>query len=444
MQNKRVLVFLLISAMVIFAQKSQATEPAQGGKTSFDLIDQTIENVQTLAENATQQRVAPNIPQEPAVPATLIDLDFNEADLQDVLRIIGEADNQNIVLDPTLRGRKVTIHLKKVTTKEALDVLSQAYGLGSSANGNILFVSLEEKIKKGMTKVQVVPLRNLNSEEAKNYLKGVVSTVNSSTAENSLVLVGAPKEIDEAMSILNKVDVAQPQVLLEVKVLEIGNDALRQLGVDWPDDLDFSLQERQRPTTLAATAAKVGAVSPLQFFDLERSATSFAMTINMLETKARAKVLSRPRVTTMNNKEAQVFVGDKVPYTITTVTAGVAQTEVRWVEPGIRLNITPSIVDKDFVVIKVEPEVSYIYSWVGANDEYPWMKSREATAYVRVKNGQPFVIAGLLSNEDKKDIYGLPFLGKIPLLGNLFFGYDRKTDYNTELIITVVPTIITK
>ena len=93
------------------------------------------------------------------------------------------------------------------------------------------------------------------------------------------------------------------------------------------------------------------------------------------------------------------------------------------------------------MVIKIEPEVSYIYSFRGANSEYPWVKTREATAYVRVKNQQPFVLGGLLSKEDKKNIYKVPVLSNVPVFGPLF-RYEKDSWYNTELIITVTPTVI--
>ncbi|HDN85233.1 MAG TPA: type II and III secretion system protein, partial [Candidatus Aerophobetes bacterium] len=163
--------------------------------------------------------------------------------------------------------------------------------------------------------------------------------------------------------------------------------------------------------------------------------------IKMLENENKAKVLSSPRVTTLNNKEAEIFVGDKVPYTVTLVSGGTTTTEVRFIEAGVRLKITPSIIEKDFVVIKIEPEVSYIYTWRGPQDQYPWVKTRQATAYVRVKNGQPFVLGGLLNKEDKKNLYKVPLIGDIPWLGNLF-KYEKHTVYDSELIITVTPTIV--
>ncbi len=161
----------------------------------------------------------------------------------------------------------------------------------------------------------------------------------------------------------------------------------------------------------------------------------------MLENQNKAKVLSSPSITTLNGKESKIFVGDRIPYTVTNVTGGVATTDVRWVEPGIRLTITPSIIGEDFVVIKVEPEVSFIFAFRGPNSEFPHIKTREATAYVRIKNNEPFILGGLLGQEDKKNLYKVPFLGNIPWIGNVFTN-EKTTTSDVELIITITPTIV--
>jgi len=93
------------------------------------------------------------------------------------------------------------------------------------------------------------------------------------------------------------------------------------------------------------------------------------------------------------------------------------------------------------VVIKVQPEVSFIFAFRGPNNEFPQIKTREATAYVRIKNNEPFILGGLLSQEDKKSLYKVPLLGNIPWLGNLF-SYQSTTSSDVELIICVTPTIV--
>lgn len=438
--------FLYISLSLVVTRIAAEATGLHSPKDMENLIDQTIIDVGKLvsAEPADKEginpseKIAKSLEQKDA--GELIDLEFNQANIEDVLRIISEAGGINIALDPSLRGKKIDFHLKKITIKEALELLYNSYGLGSTYIGNVLFISTQEKIRKGSTKTKIVVLRNLNVEEARLLVGNLVNTANSSKEINTLILIGAEEDVIKAEKILRDLDKPQPQVLLEAKVIEINDDFLRELGLDWPDSLSFTFQEAIRPVTLG-TAATTAAEELLHVYKFNRTATQFAVTLKMLENANKAKILSSPRIITLNNKEAQIFIGDKIPYTVNVVSGGATSTEVRFVEPGIRLKITPSIIDEDFVVIKIQPEVSYIYTFRGTGDAYPWVKSREATAYVRVKNGQPFIIGGLLSKEDKKNLYKVPFLGDIPFIGNIF-SYEKKTGYNSDLIITVTPTII--
>lgn len=440
---KKIYLFTLILCISVISLDSKgiAKDAAIEKEKGIDeLIEEAIKDVGKLVGESTEQEPEPKPQETKKESQELVGLEFNQANLEDVLKVIAEASGLNIVLDPALKGRKIDLHLKKTNTDEVLELLYNAYELASTSIGNILFISTQEKIKRGSTKTKIFELKNINIDDARALISSLVSAVNLSKETNTLVLVGAPEDIAKAESILKEVDVPQPQVILEAKIIEINDDALKEIGIDWPDSIAVNVQETVRPETLSSTAT--AAEGLMYIYSLARNAVQFDLTLKMLEQKDKAKVLSSPRITTMNNKEAEIFIGDKVPYTVTLLSEGVTTTEIRWVEPGIRLKITPSIIEEEFVVIKIEPEVSYIYSWRGPQDQYPWVKSREATAYVRVKNNQPFVLGGLLSKEDKKNLYKVPFLGKIPLLGNLLFTYEKKTDKNTDLIITVTPTVI--
>ena len=368
-----------------------------------------------------------------------VDLDFDEAKLSDIVMTLAEAGSFNVVLDPQLKNNIIDFHLKGATLQEALILLSNAFDLGFARVGQSLYITSKDKIRAESVTSSIVRLKNLNVTEAEHLVKGLIDEVNVSEETNSLVLVGTPNEIIEVQKLLARMDTPQPQVLLEAKIIEINKDALDKLGVDWSDSIEVSFQEGTRlaePTNTLNPGREV-----FEIYKFDRTPIMFDAVIHMLENDNKAKVLSNPRITTLNNKEAEIFVGDRIPYAITTVASGVATTEVRFEEPGIRLIITPSIIDEDFVEIKIEPEVSYIYSFRGPDDQYPWVKKREAVAYVRVRNNQPFIIGGLLNQEDKKNLYKVPFLGDIPLLGNLF-KYESATSTNNELIISVTPKVI--
>ncbi len=368
-----------------------------------------------------------------------IDLEFEDASLADIILTLGAAAQLNIVLDPMLKSNKLDLHLKNVSIIEALLLIANSYDLGFKRVEKSLFITPNAKLREQNMVSKVIKLKNIGVEEAKLLIKDVIQTVSVSEEINSLIVVGSPEQVLNAENIIKRIDKPQPQVVLEAKIIEVNRDALKDIGVDWSDQIDIGYQESNRPADF--DNVEDSPANPFKIFSISRNPIQFNTVIKMLENQNKAKVLSNPRVTTLNNKEAQIFVGDRIPYTITNVTGGVVTTDVRWVEPGIRLIITPTIIEKDFVVLKVEPEVSFIFTFRGPNNEFPHVKTREATAYVRVKNNEPFVLGGLLNQEDKKNLYKVPFLGKLPLLGNLF-SYEKKSALDTELIITVIPVIV--
>jgi type II secretory pathway component GspD/PulD (secretin) len=402
------------------------------------LIAKAKETVESSIEEKPLTSDTLNIIEELKEP---IDLEFTQAELEDVLRVIAEAGKFNIIVDPALKGRKVDLHIKKSTIPEILRILSTAYDIGFCQVGNTIFFSTKQKIKDSAVQTKIFPLKNIDVNDAKELLGTLAKEINVSKETNTLIIRASPEEMAKIEEILSKIDVACPQVLLEAKVIEINRDKLKELGIDWSNSVSVTFQESKRKVEPDDPAVVVG--PPLRIYKLTRTPLQFEMVLKALEESGEAKVLSSPRITTLNNKEAEIFIGDKVPYTITTVTGGVATTEVRFAEAGIRLKITPSIIKDDFTVIKIEPEVSYIYGWRGPKEEYPWVKTRQATAYVRVKNKQCFVIGGLLGKEDKHNLYKVPLLGDIPLLGNLF-KYKKTAIVNNEIIISITPTIITQ
>ncbi|HBR14533.1 MAG TPA: hypothetical protein DD723_03185 [Candidatus Omnitrophica bacterium] len=369
-----------------------------------------------------------------------IDLDFDAVKLQDIFMTLGKAAGVNVVLDPALRDQPLDLHLKQVTLEEAFLLIANSYDLGFKKVEQSLYITGKEKLKEQNVASKVIKLRNISASEAETMVKDLIKKVNVSEEINSLIVVGDPQEIVNVEHVIRTIDKAQPQVILEAKIIEVNRDALKDLGIDWMDSITMDYVESGRPLSISGTVESPKK-SLLDVGSFQRTPLLFDSTIKMLENQNKAKVLSNPRVTTLNDKEAEIFVGDRIPFTVTNVTGGVVTTEVQWVEPGIRLVITPSIIEDDFVVIKVEPEVSFIFGFRGPNDEFPHVKTREATAYVRVQNKQPFMLGGLLNQEDKQNLYKVPFLGDVPLLGNLF-SYEKHTVLDTELIITITPTIV--
>ena len=368
-----------------------------------------------------------------------VDLDFDETALGDIIQTISKIAEVNIVLDPTLKMNKFDLHLTSVSIQEALLLIGDSFKVGYKRVGDSLYATLREELLQQSQTSRVFQLKNINVAQAKELLGDMAQKIQSSQDLNSLIAVGQPEEIEKMEKAINRLDRPQPQVVLEAKIIEITRDGLKDLGVDWSDQISTGFQESGRP--LSFSNVENSPDNAIKLYSLARNPVQFTAALQMLENQNKAKILSSPSVSTLNGKESQIFVGDRIPYTTTNVTGGVATTDVRWVEPGIRLTITPSIIGEDFVVIKVQPEVSFIFAFRGPNNEFPHIKTREATAYVRIKNNEPFVLGGLLGQEDKKNLYKVPLLGNIPWIGNLF-SHEKTTTSDVELIITITPTIV--
>lgn len=368
-----------------------------------------------------------------------IDLDFDETALGDIIQTISKIAGVNIVMDPTLKNNKFDLHLASVSVQEALLLIADSFKLGYKRVGNSLYGTLRDDLLKQSETSRVFKLKNITAGQAKELLGDMAKKVEISQDLNSLIAQGQPEDIEQLEKAIIRLDQPQPQVVLEAKIIEITRDGLRELGIDWSDQVTTGFQEAGRPATFGNIEG--GGADAIKLYSLARNPVQFSAALNMLENQNKAKILSSPSITTLNGKESEIFIGDRIPYTVTNVTGGVATTDVRWVEPGIRLTITPSIIGEDFVVIKVEPEVSFIFAFRGPNSEFPHIKTREATAYVRIKNNEPFILGGLLGQEDKKNLYKVPLLGNIPWIGNLFTN-EKTTTSDVELIITITPTIV--
>ena len=368
-----------------------------------------------------------------------IDLDFEEIKLGDIFMTLGKASGINIVLDPAFKALTTDIHLKQVSIEEAIILMANSFNLGLKIVEDSLFVTAKDKLKEENLVSKVIKLRNIKAKDAKVMIENLAENVSVGEDINTLIVRADPDQMVKIDRLIEIIDLPQPQVILEAKIIEINKDALRDLGVDWSDQIVLSYQEGQRDTKIPSNANPVSSLYHVGRF--ERTPLQFSTIIKILEQQNKAKLLATPRISTINEKEAEIFVGDRVPYTVTTISGGVATTDVRFVEPGIRLRITPSIIEDNFVVIKVEPEVSFIFAFRGEHNDIPQVRTREATAYLRVRNQDTVVLGGILSQEDKQNLAKVPFLGDVPIIGNIFT-YEKRTVTDTELIITITPTII--
>ena len=176
--------------------------------------------------------------------------------------------------------------------------------------------------------------------------------------------------------------------------------------------------------------------------DVTRQAKALEIALDFLETEGKARILTRAKLATLNNRPAEIHIGDVIPYTVTGLTtSGVYEVKIEKEEVGVSVKVTPRAAGDGHITVMVEPNVSTIVGFRGPNDEIPWTKERTATTQVRVMDGDTFMIAGLLSEDESKTVQKVPLLGDIPLIGFLF-QHHKIESKNTDLIIKITPRIL--
>lgn len=422
-------------------------------------------------------------------------MDFKDADINNLLRIIAEVSNKNVVAGSDVSG-KVTVRLVNVEWEQALDVILKINNMGYEQDGNVIRVAplakleaerrarddarrREDDLRKQTAKT-TVELEPLETEViAVNYAKAgeVVKNLDrlkttgrpdTSIAvddrTNKLIIKETRGTLDKMAGLLRQLDLPTPQVLIEARLVEAQRNFAQSLGVEWGFASSVSLKNLQGPpvsvfgspvgTPLFPAPAPGGGLIPLA---LSLPATNPTMGIGLVannlfgdklalqarlsaaETEGKVKTLSAPRVATLDNQEAEIKQGTQVPYT-TVDSSG--RTVVAFQDAFIRLKVTPHITNDRRVSMKVEAERTDQGAIVTFSGGFAFpLNTRKATTNVLVTNGGTIVIGGLLQTTDNDSETGVPWLSKVPVLG-LLFKTDSVSKSRIELLIFLTPTIL--
>jgi type IV pilus assembly protein PilQ len=382
-----------------------------------------------------------------------IALDVQAATVQSVLRMFSEFAGVNIISGPEVDG-KITAKIEGVPWLVALDTVLRTNGYGWERLDDIIRVTTLEKLNNERLNEEVVerkreeflPLETAvmrvsyaKADEMKKPLEILLSTrgkIEPDLRTNALIVTDIHDRLESIREMVTILDYRTPQVEIEAKLVDVDTRKLRSLGIDWETsglnqgdvkkiDLsaDFDLPE----------ALQVGTV------DFELIGTDGDLTAQ-LEALARndfAEIISNPKITTADNKEAKIIVGKKIPLVVSDE-SGNAITELTTI--GIKLTVIPHINQDNRVTLDLVPEVSDLSSQATVQGGIV-IVTAEASTRVIVNDGQTAVIGGLVRTNDSSVENGIPYLMDVPVLGNLF---KTSTDIREqrELIILVTPKIV--
>jgi len=363
-----------------------------------------------------------------------ITMNFIDARLTDVLKIIAKEFKANLVI-PNDNSSRVTVYLNDVTLHEALDMILSSLDYSYLKKGQKFFI-----LKNSERISHIYKLKYAHSLDVKQILEGMSQDayIASDELTNTVIVtdkLGNLKTYDEVIASL---DAFQPSVLIEAEIYEVSLDNVRDIGIEWTTNYEKNNSQfvAQSPVSTSITNLF------LSYKNL--NAPQIELMLKALQSNTESHLLSSPRIVTMNNQEAKILVGERVPYVkaSTATAAGAVMEEVEFVDVGILLKVTPRIVlEEGMVFIDVQPEVSEVMDMEVQG--VPRIGTREAQTRVAVSDGETVVIGGLIRKDKVKSNTAIPFLEKIPLL-NIFFKNRSDTYIKRELIVFITPHILTR
>ncbi|MBI4998635.1 MAG: tetratricopeptide repeat protein [Rhodocyclales bacterium] len=403
---------------------------------------------QKLAHDASS---GPNLRGKFKKPVTL---QFRDANLKMVFEALSRTSGINVLLDKDVKADiRTSIFVKDVSVEDAIDLILLQNQLEKkivSDNTVFIYPNQPAKLKDYQDlKIRSFHLSNADPKQMLTMLKTLLKTKDIFVHEktNSIVIRDTPEAIRLAERLIADQDSPEPEVMLEVEVLEVQRSNLTEIGIKYPDYLTL---------TAKGTPAASGSASTVTVDDLRNlngstilTTPALAVGFNLHSGHGDVNVLASPRIRAKNREKAKIMIGDRVPVitnAITPVASGspVVTGNVQYLDVGLKLEVEPDVNPDNLVAIKVNLEVSSIAKEV-PNAQSGTLAyqigTRNASTVLRLRDGETQVLAGLISDQDRKTTVEVPYLGLIPVLGRLFSSH-RDDISKSEIVLSITPRIV--
>jgi len=359
-------------------------------------------------------------------------LEFRGVSLADVLSALAKLCGFNLVTDSSVQGT-ITLRLLDVTCEESLRFVLEANGLAFRRLGKNIIVSSAEKLAPPPEVPETISYRlafgDVNQIRAAvaAAVPGIRVAVDPRT--NALLITGTSAQHEEVTKVLATLDVKIPQIVIQVHVVEISSSVLRDLGL-------FS-GVGEDPFGSFFLDSGLNRVS----FNLA-STDLMLFRLQALVTDGRARIMTAPRVATLDGNKATIVLGERVPIFTSTVVGGTPTTTVSYVDVGVKLETTPRVNADGLITMGLKPEVSTLGELVtGPNGTEAFrIATRNADTVLMVQDGKTIVLGGLISREERQQTVKVPLLGDLPILGELFKSTSTE-QRETEVIFLITPQV---
>ncbi|HZD12419.1 MAG TPA: type IV pilus secretin PilQ, partial [Candidatus Binatus sp.] len=405
-----------------------------------------------------------------------ISLDFQQADISNVLRLIAEVSGFNMVVGEGVKS-KVTMKLVSVPWDHGLDMILKMNGLGKIRQSNILWIdslaniakqqgeeaqALDAKVRAEPLVERVFYIRNLQATELLTALRQYLSPrglMQQSQGSNALVVRDTETQIRILKQLIDGLDLEVPQVQIEARIVQADTTYSRSLGVQWGiaslnqfqnsgvtnfrtgNTGPFGGQTSNFLVNLPATVGGLTSTPGVGFTIGKTDGTLLDMRLSAGELLGLSKVIAAPKVTTLDKREAKISQGESIPFQTTSLQG----TQTTFVDANLELNVTPQITSRDpketgkLIMMKVRATRNAVGA--RSNPAGPSIDRREANTQVNIRDGETMVIGGVFIDTQSNTVSGIPYLSRVPVLGWLF---KNKTEAvaKQELLIFLTPTIV--
>ena len=390
-----------------------------------------------------------------------------------VYETIGKLAGINVLFDPDYVSKRVTLKLNGVALQESLDILAfYSNTFWRPVTANTIFVAANNQQKRKDLEQSVIRTFYLTNSVAPTDLQDVTNVLRQVAdfqkmfavpSQNALVVRGTPDQIALAEKLINDIDRAKPEVIVEVAVMQVRKDKLRTLGISPPTSASVTLTGPTTTTTTPTTGTGGTTTTPTTTNNLTINTlanlkdTDFAVSIpsataNFLFSDNNTKLIQNPQVRALDNQKASLKIGDRIPIATgsfgsgfganSLAASGLVNTQFQYIDVGVNVDITPRVHADREVTLKLVLEVSSVTgnTTIGGISQ-PIISQRKIEHDIRLKEGEVNLLGGMFEQTDIKTVSGLPFLAQLPFLKYLFASeHTEKAD--SEIVFILVPHIV--
>jgi general secretion pathway protein D len=409
------------------------------------------------------------------ISQTPITLKLTE-DAKTVYETIGKLAGVNVLFDPDYTSKRIRVDLNGVTLEEALEITAlESKTFWRPVTPNTIFVAADTPAKRKELEQNVIRtfyLTNLSQpnelQDLVNILRTLLDTqrLQQFPSQQAIVVRGTPDQIAMAEKLINDLDKGRPEVVVEVAIMQVTRNKMRNLGIQPPGSVTVQLQDNNVTTssttvngngggggTATTTSGNGGSINLNSLAHL--NATNFQVTIpsataNFLMSDSSSKLIQQPQIRAADGQKASLKIGERVPVATGSFQPGIGgvginplvNTQFNYIDVGVNVDITPRVHGLDEVTLKVAMDISAIdrYQDIGGISQ-PVIGQRKIEQEIRLREGEVNIMGGILENTQTKSLSGIPGLASIPLFKYLF-AEETKQDNDNEIIFILIPHIV--